>query len=157
MAHDPVATRYAQALFESAKTQEEVEPTLKQLTRLGQLFDEELELRQFMGHPGVSADEKVGVLQRVLKSAWSELVGAFVHMVVSRGRAELLREMVDAFQAAVDADQKRLRVIVRSARELADVVLKNLRKRLEALEGKTIELTTELAPELVGGLQIHLD
>ena len=156
MTHDPIATRYAQALFDSAKAQDELEQTLEQLTCLGQLFDEHPDLRQLMGHPGISADDKAGVLERALKGSWSASVGAFVHMVVSMRRAQLLREIVDAFQAAVDADQRRLRVVVRSAHALSEAVLSKLRKRLEQLEDKTIELTTELAPELLGGLQVYL-
>ena len=156
MVHDPVATRYAQALFDSAKAHDQVEQTLEQLTRLGELLDGHPDLPRLMDYPGISAEDKVGVLKRALKGSCSALLGAFVHMVVSLGRAELLREMVEAFQAAVDVDQRRLRVVVRSARPLSDAVLNRLRKRLETLEDKTIELTTELARELLGGLQIHL-
>lgn len=155
-AQDPVATRYARALFDAAKAHDQVEPTRQQLAHLGQLLDDAPDLRRLMGHPGISADEKVGVLERSLTGSWSALLGAFVHMVVSLRRAELLRAIVEAFQAVVDADQKRLRAVVRSARPLSEAILDRLRRRLEALEGKTIELSTELAPELLGGLQVHL-
>lgn len=156
MAHDPVATRYARALFDAAKAQDQVEPTLAQLTLLGRLFDEQPSLRQFLGNPDVEPQDKVGVLQRVLGPAWSDLLGAFVRLVLSRGRAEFLREIVDAFQAAVDEDQRRIRALVRSVHPLSEAVLGRLRATLEALEDRTVELRAELDPALLGGLQIHL-
>lgn len=156
MVPDPVAARYAQAFFDSAKAHDQIEEAREQLHQLGELLAGSEELRQLLGHPGISADEKVGIFERTLAGAWSAHVGAFVHMVISRGRAEFLGQIVEAFQAAVDADQKRLRVEVWSARPLSEAVLTGLRTRLARREDKTIELTAKLAPELLGGLQIHL-
>lgn len=157
MAADPIATRYAQALFDAAKGERQIEGTLEQLTLLGRLIREEPALRALLWNPGVDPEDKVGVLDRALKGSWSALVRAFVRMVASLGRAELLPEIVDSFQAQVDEDQGRLRVLVRSAHPLPDGVLERLRSRLERQECRTIELRTELAPELLGGLQVHLD
>ena len=153
---DPVASRYAEALFNAAKAQDQVEPTLKQLTLLGRLFDEQPSLRQFLGNPDVEPEDKVGVLERVLGSAWSDLLGAFVRLVLSLGRVESLRAIVDAFQAAVDEDRRLTRAVVRSVHPLPEALLERLRSRLEALEDRTVELRAELDPTLLGGLQIRL-
>ena len=157
MAHDPIATRYAQALFETAKAEGKTPAVLEQLTLIGGLLHGHPDLRQLMWNPGVDPDDKVGVIDRVLRGSWSEIVRAFVRMVVSMGRAEVLPDIVEAFQAAVDADEGRLRVVVRSAHPLPEPILKRLRTRLESREHKRIELRAEVAPELLGGLQIRLD
>ncbi len=157
MAQDPVASRYTQAFFETAKTEGSLEETLEQLVRIEQLIHDSADLRRLLGSPDVEPDEKIGVLERILKSSWSGLVRAFLQMVVSMGRADSLPGIVDAFQAAVEADQGRLRVVVRSARHLPEAVLHRLRTRLEHQERKRIEIETEVAPGLLGGLQIRLD
>ena len=156
MSHDPIATRYARTLFEAAKAEGQVEPVLQQLILLGGLLQDHPDLRQFLLNPDVDPDDKVGLLDRVLRGSWSELVHAFVRMVVSLGRADALAEMVDAFQEAVDADEGRVRVLVRSARPLPEALLSRLRTRLEHRERKQIELTTEVDQELLGGLQLFL-
>ena len=156
MAGDPIATRYAQALFEAAKGEDHVDRALQELMLVGRLLRDEPDLRQFLLNPDVDPPDKVGLLDRVLHGSWSDLVRAFVLMVVSLGRAESLAEMVVAFQEQVDADEGRVRVLVRSAHPLSETVLSRLRTRLEHRERKHIELTHEVAPELLGGLQLFL-
>ena len=157
MAHDPIAARYAQAFFETAKAEGQVDEALDHLLLIGRLLHEHPDLRQLMLNPDVEPSDKVALLERVLKSSWSSAVRAFIQMVVSLDRAEYLPQIVEAFQTAVDKDQGRLRVLVRSAHPLSETVLGRLRMRLERREQKQIELETELAPELLGGLQIRLD
>ena len=156
MALDPIASRYAQALFETAKQEGALDEALEQLLLLDQLLSEQPDLRQFLGNPDVDLEDKVGLLHRALKGAWSKLVRAFVHMIVSMGRAQALAEIIEAFRAMVDADAGRIRVLVRSVHPLPDAALDRLRKKLEHREHKSIDVETELAPELLGGLQVMM-
>jgi F-type H+-transporting ATPase subunit delta len=157
MAHDAVAARYAESLFAAAKAQHRLDETLEQLVFLGRLLREQPLLQEFLFNPDVDPDDKVGVLERALKGGWSELVRAFMRMVLALDRAEALPGIVEALQEAVDRDQGRLRVVVRSARTLSEDTLKRLRGSLERREGKTVHLDTEVDPRLLGGLQVHLD
>lgn len=156
MTADPIATRYAQALFETAKASDEIEETLEQLSFIGQLMRDEPSLRQVMRNPHVNLDEKVALLARSLKGGWSELVHAFIRLVVSWGRVEHFLQIAEAFSALVDVEQARARVVVRTAHAIPDAVLARLRTRLEQRERKHIELETELDPALLGGLQVVL-
>ncbi len=157
MAHDPIATRYAETFFEAAKAERQVAEIHRQLTRIGWLCRDHPDLDRLLRNPGVVPDEKVTVLERSLKDSWSELLRAFVRMVISLGRAEALPDIAEAFQAAVDKDEGRLRVVVRSAHPLPEVVLHRLRTRLQRREQKQIELEAEVEPELLGGIQVRLD
>ena len=157
MVNDPVAARYAQALFETAKAEGRVDETMEPLTMIGQLLHEHPDLRQLMLNPDVDPEDKVGVFERVLKGSWSTLVRAFFQVVVSYGRTESLASIIRAFHAQVDADHGLLRVVVRSAHPLPEAVLVRLRKTLERRERKSIELQAEMAPQLLGGVQLLLD
>ena len=157
MAMEMIATRYAQTLFDAATSEGQIDETLEHMTRIGRLIRQEPSLQALLWNPDVDPPDKVGVLDRVLQGSWSTLMRAFVEMVASLGRAELLPDIMDAFAMRVDEAQGRLRVLVRSAHPLSDGVLERLRSRLERQERRTIELRTELAPELLGGLQVHLD
>ena len=157
MAADPIATRYAQALFETAKAEGAIDETLQHLQQVGALLREHAPLRELLWNPDVEAEEKAGVLDRALKGAWSETARAFFRMVVSMGRAEHLPQIVEAFQEAVDEEQGRLRVTVRVAHPLSEAVVKRLKTKLERREHKSIDVRTELSPSLLGGAQIQLD
>ena len=157
MAVDPIASRYAQALFETAQAEGTLDEALEQLEALGALIASHPPLRQLFLNPDVDPDDKVGLLDRVLHSSWSALVRAFVTMVVAMGRAEALPEIAEALRALADEAHQRLRVTVRSAHPVPAPLLARLRAALERREGKTITLKTQLDPALLGGVQVRLD
>ena len=155
-APDAVATRYAEALFELAKPEQRIEEISEQLAGIRQLIEAEAGLRELLLNPDVEPEQKLGVLTRLLGAGWSDLLEAFVRMLLSLGRGEYLGQIAQAFQALVDVDQGRLRVTVRSARPVPEPTLAKLREGLERREHKHIELDTELVPELLGGIQLVL-
>ncbi len=157
MAHDAVAARYAESLFGVAKAQGHLDETLEQMTFLRWLLEDHQPLRELLFNPDVDPDDKMGVLGRVLTGRWSDLVQAFVRMVMAMDRVDSLPGIAEAFQEAVDREQGRLRVLVRSARALPEAVLARLREGLERRERKTIQLETAIDPQLLGGLQVQLD
>ncbi|PIQ83928.1 MAG: ATP synthase F1 subunit delta [Candidatus Omnitrophica bacterium CG11_big_fil_rev_8_21_14_0_20_63_9] len=157
MSADPIASRYAQALFEAASAEGSVEETLKELELIGRLFDEEPLLRELFLNPDVDPEDKVGIFERVLKGSWSDTVRAFTRMLVSFGRESHIPQIVEALSDLVDAAQGRLRVVVRSAHPLPETVVSRLRARLEQAERKTVEVRAEVDPALIGGVQVELD
>jgi F-type H+-transporting ATPase subunit delta len=157
MAAGSVAARYAQALFASVKAADEVEKTLEHLKLLESLMRGQPLLREFFLNPGVDPDDKVGLLDRVTQKTWSERMRAFMRMLTELSRAELLIEIVEAFGALVDADQGRVHGLVRSARKLSDDSVLRLRRVLEKREGKTVLLTEEVDPGLIGGIQVRIE
>ena len=157
MRDDPVATRYASALFETAKAEGVLVETLEQLQFLGTLLRQSEDLRRLFLNPDVDPEEKVALLDRLFKGTWSSRVRAFVRLVVSMGRAQSLSAMVEAFQAAVDDSLGRLRVVVRCARPLPEPLRARLTSTVQRRERKQVELRVELDPTLLGGMQLSFD
>jgi len=153
---DPIATRYAQAAFEVAQAEGVVEQTLEQLALIGGLVSDHALLRELMLNPDVDPLDKVGVLERSLKGSWSALVKSLIQVVVAFGRADLLPDMAEAFQSMVDVEHGVVRAVVRSAHPLPAAVVERLRSDLTRREQKQVALTTEVDPELLGGLQVQL-
>lgn len=157
MSSEAIASRYAQALFESATEQGSVAPVRQQLAPLGKLLREARELDLVLGHPSIASEEKLGVLERLSKEPWSSLVRAFLQVVVSFGRGGDLDDIIDEFEALIAHREGRAHITVRCAHPLPAAVLSRLRERLERRERKTITMTTEVVPELLGGVQVLLD
>ncbi|MBI4343345.1 MAG: ATP synthase F1 subunit delta [Candidatus Omnitrophica bacterium] len=156
MSSESAAGRYAQALFESITEPRELATARQQLEPLGALLRQARELDLILGHPGISAEEKLGVLARISGKPWSALVRAFLQVVVEFGRGGDLDDILDEFEARVAHHEGRMEATVRSAHPLPQALLERLRQRLERREAKTITLTAELAPELLGGVQVLL-
>ena len=157
MVSDPVAVRYAESLFELVKREGRIDEAASGLKELAGLIQRHEELRRFLVNPGVEVADKAQVLERLLGSAWSRDLKAFVQMVVSLGRAARLVEIVDAFGELVDAERGVLRVRLRTARPLPAPLKSRLKQTLERRERCSVELIEEMVPELLGGLQVLLD
>jgi len=157
MAVDPVASRYAQALFESAKAEGRLDEALAHMQGLAQLLIKVADLHQFILNPDVDPPQKLGVLDRALNGAWSPLVKAFVELTIRAGRAELFGGITEALEALVDDDRGRMRATVRSAHPLEAAQVKRLQLALERREAKAVALAVEVDPELIGGVQVRLD
>jgi F-type H+-transporting ATPase subunit delta len=156
MAIDPIASRYATALFESAKASNELDTVLDQLLTIGQLIRQHHDLRQLMNNPDVDPDQKVGIVERLIGTDWTPLMREFISMVVERARPEHLPEMGEALQALVDAERGHVRVRVRSARPLTAEALSRIREGVRRREGKEVTVETEMDPQLIGGVQVVL-
>jgi len=154
---DPVSARYAEAFFGLIKPSGRLKETAQALQRVRALIRAHADLQQFLGNPGVEVEDKLGVLGRLLESAWSDDVRAFIRLVLSMGRPEYLAEMAEAFQALADEDAGLLRVTVRSAHPLSAAMRERLTHQLERLEHRRIEMAEETDPELIGGIQVALD
>ncbi len=157
MTSDPIADRYAEALFALAKEHRDLDATWRQLQQLGQVIHEHPPLRQLLLNPDVEAVDKLRVVDRVLPGEFSPSAQAFLRLVLDMGRAESLPAIVEAFRDLVDGEQHRVRVLVRTARPLPSSLRTRLKSRLEHLGRRQVELTEETDPALLGGVQILFD
>ncbi len=157
MAEAAVASRYAQALFEIAKAEETLVQAVEELQLLRHAMVDLPELREFFLNPDVDPDQKIGVLERGVRGTWLGLTRAFIQVVIGMGRPESLPAIAEALQGLLDKEQRRLRVTVRSARPIPASLLARLQASLERHEDASVELTAEVVPGLLGGVQVLLD
>ena len=156
MAADSIAVRYARALFDAAQANAQVRPVFDELQLIDQLLHEQPTLGEFLLNPDVEPSDKIALLDRAFHGNWSALLRAFLRMVISLDRAAWFAPIVEAYRALVDEAEGLLRVTVRSARKLPEPMLARLQQHLEIREHRQILLRTDVAPELLGGLQIVL-
>jgi ATP synthase F1 delta subunit len=141
MSADPIAARYAEALFHTAKAEGQIDATLEELRTLKQLLSDYPLLLELFLNPDVDPPDKVAVLEKGM-GEWSPLVKAFFQTVIGLDRGASVPAMVEAFEGRVDREQRRLRVIVRTARPLSAPLLRRLQERLEQRENARVELKT---------------
>lgn len=154
--NDPVASRYAQAIFEAATAEQSLDETLDDLRVIRQVMLDTPEVSEFLLNPDVDPDGKIDALDRATQGAWGGFTRAFLELVIGMGRVAILPAIVDALQALVDDTQGRLRVTVRAARPIPEDARERLRKTLEAREHKQITVEMEIDPSLLGGVEVHV-
>lgn len=156
MPADSVACRYAESLFELAKSVGRLDELAQGLAALEELVAAHEDLRGFLVNPDVEIVDKLQVLQRLPGQAWSADLEAFLRMVFSMGRAAHLADIAQAFAELVDEARGIIRARICSARPIEAPLKRRLKQILEHREHKQVELVEETAPELLGGLQVVL-
>jgi F-type H+-transporting ATPase subunit delta len=153
----PATRRYAAVFFEAAQAEGQADALLGAWQLIRAALESDPAVEDLLRDPGVSAADKERVLARLPRQPWPAAIASGVAMVLRSGRVEVLHEMDAAIQQLLDAAQGVLRVQVRSARPLRPQALQRLQRFLEQRERKRLQISTELDPQLIGGVQVVLD
>ena len=150
----PVARRYAAALFEVTQKAGSVDRASQDLADLGLLFGEHAELRHVVASPTVPASVKKAIFNAIMAAAGlaSAEVRRLVGMLADRDRLSLLPQVAAAFGERV-MDAKRLaQADVVTAVPLTASSRAALADALGRASGKTVTMTERVDPAIIGGV-----
>jgi F-type H+-transporting ATPase subunit delta len=151
-----IARRYAKALF-SLLTPSDIRAAAESLSALGGALAVSRELRELLHNPVIGLDKKAAVVHELgTKANAPPVVEQFLAHVVRKNRIALLAEIAEAFGRLADQASNRKVVHLSSARSLTDANRAEIQQKLEGATNGTIELTTDVDPRLLGGLQITI-
>jgi F-type H+-transporting ATPase subunit delta len=151
----PVSQRiYANALFEAAMEKGRLEPVRDDLRTFADAVEQVPQLRALLENPEVESREKIDALRAILVDA-DELVRNFLLLVVEKGRAQELGEIVKEFDALVAAEEGILDVELTTAVELSDDDATKLLEQIEQISGRRLRASREVDPELIGGFVLR--
>ncbi len=147
---------YAQALFEAARDNEELEDTLENLKEFVDVLHESEELREFFYGPQLPEGQKRRAID-ALTEEMSTSTRNFLKVLIDNGRAEILEDVVPRYEDLVEEYQGKVEVRFTTAVELSDELLDQVRSRLgEILEGREVILETNVDPNLLGGAIVRV-
>lgn len=152
MTSGSIARRYARAILELASEGDGLDRTASDLDGFVALLDGHDELERALLNPGHPITERKAVLAAVLeKTDLTSTNRNFIRLLLDKGRLGALRSICREYQALADEAQGRVRARVTSARKIDKRTAGRLQKNLEAITGKTVILSQEVDPALIGG------
>lgn len=125
------------------------------LQALETLLENSEELKLFLSHPFLSAEEQTRCVENLFKGKAHDLTLNFLLLLVHRERLADLPAIVPAALDLWREQQGILPVTVVAAQDLEEAQKKELVSKLAGRTGKTIELRCEVDPALLGGFQLH--
>lgn len=146
-----IARPYAEALFQAVAS--DAAQTREWLDELAVVAGNE-ELKQFADNPKVSVDQIFDVVSGVLSTALPESGQNFLRLLVENGRLAALPEIAAQFRALQNSRTGVADATVFSAYPIDVTALTDLSGLLEKRFGRKLNLTVELAPELIGGIRV---
>jgi F-type H+-transporting ATPase subunit delta len=149
--------RYASALFDLASENGTVSAVETDLEKVGQAIRESAEFAALIRNPQVSreaAAKAVDAIGGVI--GLSDLTRNFLGVLANNRRLSALPEIIRAFAAIASAQRGEATAEVTSAHALTDDQIEQLRRKLEMREGRKVKVTTNVDPDLLGGLVVTI-
>ena len=150
-----VSLRYARALADAVldpKSGLEAGRAWQELQSFSALVRESTELRNVLLSPAVSPARKRAVVGRFAATLpLSKLVRNFLFVLVDRRRIGALDDVVEAFEAEIDARLGIVRAEVTSAAPLDETQRTEMQAALARVAGKQVRADFDVDPALIGG------
>jgi F-type H+-transporting ATPase subunit delta len=125
-----------------------------QLQELRAAFAEAPDLAALLENPEIESHVKAGVVDEVLGGA-DELVRNFVRLLVEKGRAGEVRDIVAEFETLVAAEGRVLDVELTTAHALSDADFDRILADIETKSGRKVQASRTVDPDLIGGIVLQ--
>ncbi len=152
---EEIARVYADALFEVAQEKGKLDEIHEQLGEFADAVAANRDLQVFFFSPYFSSAEKRDGIAKAVSGADEELVN-FLELLAEKHRMPAIFRIRQRFDELWAEANKRLEVTLTSAVELEPEVVAQVGKEVERQTHRTIDLESEVDPEILGGLVLQV-
>jgi F-type H+-transporting ATPase subunit delta len=152
---EEIADVYARALFEVAKDGGVLDRVHQELDEFADALETDRNLQVFLFSPYFSSEEKKDGVTRIVTDADERFVN-FLELLAERHRMPALFRIRRAFDSMWAEENRLLPVTVTSAVELDEGLVNDIGKRIEEQTGRQVELSSNVDPNVLGGLQVRV-
>ena len=152
---EEIARVYAEALFEVARDKGKLDEVHDQLDQVADTIAENHDLQVFLFSPYFSSAEKRDGIRRAISGAEPELIN-FLELLAEKHRMPVIFRIRSRFDQMWAKERRHLEVKLTSAVELPSNVVDQLGKEIEKQTGQTIELSSDVDENILGGLVLRV-
>jgi len=150
-----IAKRYARALFEIAREEDAIESIYGEIEGFSSLLAGSADLSEFFANPVFDSSDKAAVMGELLKEVKvSAVTSNFLKLLVDKKRINAIGQIEECYRKYMDEVLNKVRVDVKTAFPLSDELSDRIRKQMEGLTGKNVEMIIREDPSLLGGVVI---
>lgn len=150
-----ISKRYARAFFDIANEGKQIEPYYSELVQFASIISQNKSLKDFLANPVVEQEIKKGVVDNLIsRLKLSGMTASFIRLLMDKKRIDVLEDIVACYRQLMDEALKKVRINVKTAFALSDELRSYISTNMEKTLGKTVEMTVEEDPTLLGGIVI---
>jgi len=149
------ARRYAEAVFELAERDDTFDDWQDDLVTAAELVSDERVMR-VVDNPARPLAERTEVISTLLGGRVGQTAQNLVMLLVQRGRLDVLPAVAAEYRRLLNRRRGVVTAVVTSAAPLTDDEQVEVRTRVEAMTGATVELETVIDGSLIGGLTVRV-
>jgi F-type H+-transporting ATPase subunit delta len=150
------AQTYARSLIELAQQRNLAPQIGSELEALERILVENPSFLAFLKDPGISAEERSRVADRVLKPNVSPLLANFLGVLNNHGRLGILDQIASAYADLLDQLQGKVEVDVTVPQKLSQQELEQVRQRVGAALKKDAIVHQYVDESIIGGMILRV-
>lgn len=152
-----VASRYAKSLIDLSIAEKQLEEVRKDMALIDQTCRESREFAMLLASPIVKTDKKVAVLKQIFEGKVSKVTLAFLNMIASKRREDIIPEIASAFEEQYKEHKNIITAVVTTAAPLdAATKAKMLELVKQKIKGE-IDLVEKVNKDLIGGFVLTVN
>jgi len=152
-----IPSRYAKALYKLANENGDCDETYEQLREFLTRNTAVDELKRVMLNPYISNEEKGRVMVLAAGAKPGSSLDKFIFLIIKNNRADFLRKIALSYVSLYREQHNIAKVEVATATQLPEKEIQDIidivRKQLG---DATLEISTEIDPELIGGFTVRV-
>jgi F-type H+-transporting ATPase subunit delta len=151
-----VAKRYAAALFEVARRDGILDAVTQDLALVERFLEGVPYLRAVLLQPLVTEERKYQVAGDAFGDRVTATTLSFVRLLIRKRREELIGACIQEFRTLLAEHNNTIDAVATTAVPMTDAQAARLTDSLQKLTGKTVTLTTQTDPTIIGGAVVRL-
>lgn len=152
-----IAKRYAKALVELSEEKKALDKTKSDLASFVAVVDAQPAMQKLFSSPVFTPDNKKAVIKELSgKLGVQPATQRFIEHLAETGRIRYLRDVHEAFLDILAERQNRAVARLTTAVPINSGELADIKKKLEALTGKQVDINTSVDSGLIGGAKAQV-
>ncbi|MCK9420109.1 MAG: ATP synthase F1 subunit delta [Nitrospirae bacterium] len=152
-----IAKRYAKALVQLAEEKKTVDKTRADLAAFTSAVDSLPALKKLFASPVFTPENKKAVIQELaVKLGMQPTTQRFVEHLAETGRIRYISDMYEAFLEILAQRTNRAMARLTTAAAINPADLAEIKKKLEALTGKQVDIDAKVDASLIGGARAQI-
>ena len=149
--------RYALALYEIGKENNDLQKLSKNLTLVKSLYDTNTDFVSFVKNPTYLKNQQNEIVNSLSDLMKFDLnLKNFLLLLIKKSRLFYLRKIIDSFFKLLSKDKNEIDASLTSAKKLDDNEINNINTELSQVLKSTIKFKYKVDESLIGGLKIQL-
>jgi F-type H+-transporting ATPase subunit delta len=157
MSEQRVASRYAKALIDLSKEQNNLDVILNDMKDFLETLKRNPQLEIMLKSPVVTGDNKMAVLKKIFEKSYHKNTMSFFAIIVRKNRAFYLSVIAKVFVEQYNTFNNIMQASVKTAHAIDEKLTEEIKQFISNYSGKKVELKTIVDPKLIGGLVIQME
>ncbi len=157
MEQSAITVRYAKALFLSAKEKDMIATLKTDIELVLDVCNRSVDFILLLESPIVKTSKKTALITSLFKDKINELTLNFLLLVATNKREVFIPGICRNFLTLIRKDQNIKSALLTTASEVSSESIQRIKEMLGKELKATIELSTDVNPDIIGGLVLRLD